>query len=365
MGKSTNKEPEKPKGTGADGAELFNIDCVFCKKDKILTDGLFHCKYCGVMCENCASQHQKTPKQTGHWAQKIKRIRQETPQAVPTFSSTKKCEFHPKRSIKGYCIDHGELYCNECMRDRHFDCAVEAVEIMSEDVSGETHLVEPRNELVDLKRRNKRAKNAKKDEILHMQKQAELFEADLGKLREKINAMFDSMLQAILRDKEAFCKAEAEIISNDVSTCTEIEPVLETASATLDEAFRSGSKPDMWISLKKLERLVTHYDEIVTRIENDKSKVKFEFVPNVHLQGLLEAPENIGTMKVTASRLYGNDVVLNTNKTETNPKRKSKFTLPWASKYLKQGGPKTFDINKEQTILFHRQEILTRSDVRK
>ncbi|XP_045215895.2 uncharacterized protein LOC123566102 [Mercenaria mercenaria] len=324
------KTPQKPRGTGIDGVELFNMDCVVCKKNKILTEAQYHCKYCGVMCENCSAKHQKTPKQTGHWAQKIKRIRQELPTSAPSFSSIKKCEHHPNRHIKGYCLDHGELYCNDCMRDRHFDCTVESVEVMSEDVSREPHMIDARNELEDLKRRNKMARNGKKDEIAHLQKQAEKFEAHLRQVRDKINVIFDDMLQAILRDKDAFCKAEEEIITKDISECTDVAPVLETASSNFDDSFRSGGKTEMWISLKKLQSVLNHYDEIVTKIENDKSEVKFEFVPSKHLKALLESPENIGTMKVTSSRLYGNDVTLNTNKTETDPKGKTKLKLPWA-----------------------------------
>lgn len=324
----------KPRGVGIDGVELFDINCVFCKKNKVVMEAQYHCKYCGPMCENCSAKHQKTPKQTGHWAQKIKRIRSDSPSSTPTFNSTQKCEIHPKRSVKGYCIDHGELYCKDCKGDRHYDCALETAEVMSEDVRRETHMPEARNELVDLKRRNNKAGNAKKNEIAYLTKQAEQFETYLRQVRDKINVMFDDMLITILRDKDAFCKAEAELIVNDVSDCSEITSVLEVASTTLDSAFRSGSKTAMWISLKKLEKLMTHYDEVVTRIENDTSKVKFEFVPNVYLQGLLEAPENIGTMKITSSRLYGNDVTLNSSKMETKPTQKSTLTLPLGSEYF-------------------------------
>lgn len=336
MGKTEDKPPsQQPRATGVDGAEIFDTSCAICRKKKVLTEGQYHCKHCGVMCEDCSAKHQKTPKQKGHWAQKIKRIRQEVT-SNPTFNSIKKCEIHPSRHIKGYCLDHGEVYCNDCVRDRHFDCPLESVEVMSQDVSRETHMIDARNELVDLKRRGKIASKSKNEEIAHMRKQSEKFEANLRKLRDKINVIFDDMVKSVLQDRDVFCKAEEKLIMNDVSECSDLAPVLETASTNLDEAFRSGSKPQMWISLKKLERVVTHYDEIVTRIENEKSKVAFEFVSNSHLQGLLEDPENIGKLKITSSRLYGNEITVNDNKIETKASRKTKSILPGTSKYLSQ-----------------------------
>ncbi|KAL4228315.1 hypothetical protein ACF0H5_013746 [Mactra antiquata] len=329
--KKKDQSQAKPKALGVDDKELYDINCVNCRKNKVLAEGEFHCKFCGVMCENCSEKHQKTPKQTGHWAMKIKRIRQDY-EPPHTFSSVRKCEIHPKRHIKEYCIDHGELVCKDCKNGRHFDCNVELIEVMSEDIKKDKDLVEARNELVDLKRRTKRTCDKKKEEIKKMAKRAEEFEQYMRKMKEKVMAIFDKMLVEILRDKDEFCKTESELIDKDVQKSHSFVPVLEAASKQLDDVYRSGSQTDIWISVKKLEHLMTYYDEIITNMENDRVDVKFEFIPNEHLTGLLEVSENIGKVKITSSRLHGNDTTLNGIHLESVPGKKSKFTLPWEKK---------------------------------
>lgn len=331
MGKD--KKPQaQPKALGIDDQELYDIRCTICRENKVLTDGDFHCKHCGVMCENCSEKHQKTPRQVGHWAQKIKRIRQDYEQPY-TFTSIKKCEKHPKRNIKGYCIDHGEVICTECKNERHFDCTDETVEVMSEDLKKDTEMVEARNELADLNRRTKRVGKNKKEEIIRMAKQADEFEQYLRKMKDNVIAMFDKMLTAILREKDEFCKKESVVIDKDVEKCLSYTPIFDLASKQLDDVYRSGSLADMWVALKKAERLVTHYDEIITGMENDKVNVKFEFVPNIHLAGLLDEPDNVGKIKITSSRLHGTNTTLNNNLVDPKTGKKSSFTLPWMSRH--------------------------------
>ncbi|KAH3836866.1 uncharacterized protein LOC127878515 [Dreissena polymorpha] len=337
MGKKTEKKV-RPRALGVDNVELFDITCFSCQKHhKLLQDGQFHCKYCGVMCENCASEHQKTPKQAGHWADKIRLISHfETP-VVPTFNFLEKCETHPKRRIKSFCLDHGALCCNDCTRDLHAGCTIDAIKTMCEDVLTEAEMVESKNELSDLRRRGKKAGNAKKQEIINMARQATLFENYVRDLRERINVMFDSMVAAIVKEKDEFCKAESQLIEKDATLCDDLGPMFEVAQKHLDEAYRGRKKEDMWIAMKKLEAMITHYDGIVTGVENDKSEVRFEFVPNASLQGILEAPENMGKMKVTSSRLYGNNTDLTSKRNDAPSIRNadSKFKPPWEGDDIK------------------------------
>ncbi|WAR00195.1 hypothetical protein MAR_024567 [Mya arenaria] len=335
MGKKTNKK--QPKALGVDGLELFDITCFSCKKNqKNIQDGKFHCRFCGVMCENCAGEHQKTPKKSGHWADKIKLLSHYEPPEIPTFHHVNKCEIHSKRRIKSYCLDHGALCCKECVRDFHADCVVEELHVMCENISKERDIVEARNELTDLKRRSNMTANSKKKEIVRMAKQAADFETYVKELREKINMMFDNMVAAILKEKEEFCKAETELILKDVEKLDNIIPIVDTASKSLNQAFSEGKREGMWIAMKKVEAVLTHYDEDVTNIENDKNEVKFQFIANASLQGILGAPENMGRLKITSSRLHGKNTDMIPRKIEQNPERNSRFKPPWSGKAQKQ-----------------------------
>lgn len=308
MGKESGKTTGKPKALGVNDLELFDISCVHCKKQqKTLKDGQFHCKYCGVMCENCAAEHQKTPKDKGHWAQKLRHVSQEEAPVVPTFCYVKKCENHPKRTIKGYCLDHGTLCCKDCINPQHALCSVEQLETMSDGVSTNSHMLDAKHELSDLKRRCIKIGNTKRSEIIKMSIQAAAFEEHVKKIREKINDLIDNMITAVMREKDEFCKAEAKVIEKDIAECSELDKVLNVADNNIEDAFRGGKQNEMWIAVKKLETLITHFDEKITKMENDKCEVKFEFLPNKSLQGLLEAPENIGKMRITTSRLSRND----------------------------------------------------------
>lgn len=306
MGKNANKTTEQPTALGVEGIKLFDITCGHCKRNhKILQDGQFHCKYCGVMCENCASEHQKTPKTKGHWAQKLKRIHQEVISPTPTFNHLMKCELHQNRTIKGYCLDHGQLCCKNCIKSPHGLCALEELGTMSEGVSRDSHMLDAKHELSDLKRRCKKVGNIKREEIINMAKQGKAFEEYLKEIRNKIITLLDDMITAIVSEKETFCKAEAELIEKNISECVKVGNVLESAEKNLDDAFRGGKQVEMWVALKKLEHVMTHYDERIALIEKDKDVVKFEFLPNKSLQGLLQAPENVGKMKIVSSRIKG------------------------------------------------------------
>lgn len=324
MGKKADQTKGRPKALGVDDLELFDITCVHCKKQhKILQDGQFHCKYCGVMCENCAASHQKTPKDKGHWAGKLRLVSQEEEPTIPTFKHVAKCEIHNKRNIKGYCLDHGKLCCKDCVKIQHALCAVEGLDTMSEGVSRESHMLDAKHELSDIRRRCKKVGSTKRAEIVNMSRQAAAFEDYVKKVREKIVALLDNMVAAIMHDKDVFCKAEAKLIEKDIAECSELDNVLNVVNNNIEDAFRGGKQTEMWIAIKKLEYLITYYDEKITNMENDKSEVKFEFLPNKSLQGLLEAPENVGMMRVVASRLYGDNKDMVTQPLDKQKKTKT------------------------------------------
>lgn len=297
----------KPRALGVDGAELFDITCWSCKKHhKLLQNGQFHCKHCGVMCENCAADHQKNPKVKGHWAEKLRFVRNEVV-LVPTFNYVAKCELHPKRKISGYCLDHGHLCCNECLMSQHSMCAVEPVDNMCEGIEKGSHMLDAQCELSELRRRCKRMSSTKQDEMRNVSKQASAFEDKLRKVKEQVIKVLDDMVTAILKDKDRFCKSELEIIEKDMKECSDLSKVLDTAGKNLEEAYRNGKPNEIWVAMKKLEQLITYNDEIIAKMENNRSDVRLEFLPNKSLKGLLESPDNVGKMRVTSSRLYGHE----------------------------------------------------------
>ena len=324
MGKPTNKSSEKPKALGTDGVELSDLTCARCKKQKKnIQDGQYHCTYCGVLCENCAAQHQKTPKEKGHWAQKLQRVNQDKGPNIPTFKHVMKCETHSKHRIKGYCLDHGQLCCNECVKMYHGLCAVESLDTMSVGVTRDSHMLDAHHELADLRRRCKRISQANHREIDNMVKQASAFEEHVKAIRDKLNLVLDNMVTAIMRDKDTFCEAEAKLIEKEVKGCDQFEDILAAVANNLDDAFKGDEQTDMWVAVKKLESIITHYDEQVVKMESDKGELKLVFVPNKSLVGLLEAPENVGKVRITSSRLYGNSNEMVTQKRNMHVKNKT------------------------------------------
>ena len=143
--------------------------------------------------------------------------------------------------------------------------------------------------------------------MIEVANQSEKFTKYITGVRDKINHVFDEMVKTITKDKDIFCKAECELIENDINICTEIGGVLEECRAHFMDAYKRSKSNEIWIASKKLEQLEANLDIIIAEIENDKEMIEFEFVSNDYLKSILEAPESLGKVKVKSSRLFGKD----------------------------------------------------------
>ena len=121
--------------TGQDGVELFDKYCQSCRLKRQIVEGQFHCKICGVLCEDCAYQHPKTPKKKKHWATRLELL--VAPERHPTFKYLDKCEIHPANKITAYCIDDAMLLCSDCITQEHETCGMESIENLAQNVNKE------------------------------------------------------------------------------------------------------------------------------------------------------------------------------------------------------------------------------------
>ena len=305
---------EKPKALGMNNEGLFDIACISCKKKKqpVNTIGEYHCKYCGVMCEPCSAKHPKIPKKKTHWAAKIRLIEEEKIIRKPTFNYATKCELHKAKRVLGYCLNCGELVCNVCLKEEHKECQIiETVENMAVDIKREKDHLNAKSELSDVVQRTRDIVKLKNKELQKLNKQSENFDRALHQTQVKLMEMVINILENYKKEKDKFYEAEVMNIRSNISQCKNLTQIFETAVEKLDEAFHTGKPQDLWIALKKLEKLLTDCETTLAENEIESTEAKFEFKPNRDIEAFLKNPESIGKLRLTPSR----QVDLDTNDT--------------------------------------------------
>ena len=298
-------ENQRPKALGIDNEGLHDIKCTGCRKFKRERDGTYHCKYCGVLCEPCSSKHPKIPKKKSHWAVKIRKLEEERIIRKPTFNYVAKCEIHKTKLVLGYCLNCSELVCNTCLKEEHKDCAViETVEKLAADVKREKEHQNARAELFHMIQRCKNGTKLKNKQLQKLNEQRESFDKVLHQTQTKLIDMILHIMNEFKAEKEEYFGKKISIIMSEINQCKSIAPVLENAVEKIDDAFHTGKQIDLWIGLKKLDKIITDTEATLTGLDkNPLATAKYEFHPNKDLEEYLKNPESVGVIKHTKVQL--------------------------------------------------------------
>ena len=302
---------QRPKALGIDNEGLHDITCTGCKKLKRERNGEYHCKYCGVLCEPCSSKHPKVPKTKSHWAVKITKLAEERVNSKPTFNYVAKCEIHRTKLVLGYCLNCSDLVCNTCLKEEHKDCEIiETVERLAADVKREKEHQNARAELFGVIQRCKNSTKLKNKQLQKLNEQSETFDKVLHQTQVKLIDMILNIINRYKTKKDEYFEKELKEILSEIDQCKRLTPVLENAVDKIDDAFHTGKQIDLWIGLKKLEKLITDCEETLADLENNQvTDAKYEFHPNKELEEYLKYPESVGTIKQTVLKIEPTDEI--------------------------------------------------------
>lgn len=96
---------------------VHDYSCTICaEEDNLNTEAMFYCKDCSEMlCNTCEKKHNKFIK--GHDI--LKKKDKSKWGGVLSTKAVVMCEDHPGKELEMYCVDHGCVYCNTCIRISH------------------------------------------------------------------------------------------------------------------------------------------------------------------------------------------------------------------------------------------------------
>ena len=271
--------------------------CLFLIISGNISQAVYQCDECSKdICSECYDLHKKSIKTGKHKMIKIdkgKRNRQKTNKAREI------CDNHAGQFVECYCPVHKQLLCRVCVSTSHKQCSgVETIEAASNRIRGKsdvTSLSEGVDKLIGRFEKILGEKQAKLDNI---KQQGRHLESEILKFQEAIIRWLDKTVKIMLADKSKLCEKESKELEHNITTCTNVLPVLVKVKDRLSSTVKSASENDIFITVCRLNDEVNTYDVIARKVEETSKAVKFDFEANKTLSALSKTNDGVGNINV-------------------------------------------------------------------
>ena len=253
------------------------------------------------MCSECSELHKKSAKTGKHKLVKIdkgKRNKQRTSKA------REGCDNHAGQFVESYCPVHKQLLCRVCVSTSHKQCSgVETIESVSAGIRSRSDINSLNVELIKLTGRFEKVLNEKQIKLENIKQQGRYLESEVLKFQDTVLKLLDKAVKSMMTEKNKLCEKESKELEHNITTCTNVIPVLVKAKGRLDSTAKIASENDLFITVCRLNDEVNTYDAIAKKVEETSKAVKFDFQMNKMLPNILKGKDGIGQINVTSHEL--------------------------------------------------------------
>ena len=209
------------------------------------------------------------------------------------------CDNHAGQFVECYCSLHKQLICRVCVSTSHKQCSgVETIEAASNGIRGKSDVKSLSEGIDKLVWRFEKVLNEKQSKLDNIKQQGRHLESEILKFQELIIRWLDKTVKLMLADKTKLCEKESKELEHNITTCTNVIPVLEKAKDRLEYAVKSVSENDLFIAVSRLSDEVNTYDMIARKVEETSKAVKFDFEANATLSALSKTNDGVGKINV-------------------------------------------------------------------
>ena len=282
-----------------------------------ISQAVYQCDECNKdLCSDCNDLHKKSIKTGKHKPTKIdkgKRNKQKSTKAREV------CDNHAGQFVENYCPLHKQLICRVCVSTSHKQCSgVETIEAASNGIRGKPDVKSLSEDIDKLEGRFEKVLNEKQSKLDNIKHQGRHLESEILKFQEYVIRWLDKTVKQMLTEKAKLCDKESKELEQNITTCTNVLPVLGKAKYRLDASIKSATEKDLFIAVTRLNDEVNTYDVIARKVEETSKAVKFDFEPNATLSALSKTSDGVGKINVTF-----HDLDLSKPENKRNPKGKT------------------------------------------
>lgn len=210
------------------------------------------------------------------------------------------CDNHAGQFVECFCPVHKQLLCRVCVSTSHKQCSgVITIEAASTGIRGKPDIETLNDGIEKLVARFEKVLGEKQAKLDNIKRQGRHLEAELLKFQELVIKWIEKTVKTMLTEKSKLCEKESKELEHNITTCTNVLPVLSKAKGRLDSTVKVASENDLFITLCKLNDEVNTYDVIARKVEETSKAVKFDFEANQMLQNLTKTNDGVGQIKVS------------------------------------------------------------------
>ena len=267
-----------------------------------ISQAIYQCDECSQdMCLECYDLHKKSAKTGKHKLVKIDRAKRNK---IKTGKAREGCDNHAGQFVESYCPVHKVLVCRVCVSTSHKQCeGVETIESISSGIRARADVSSLNAELDKLTGRFEKVLNEKQMKLENIKQQGRHLEGEVHKFQDMILKLLDKAVKTIMAEKNKLCEKESNELEHNITTCTNVIPVLLKAKGRLDSTAKSASENDLFITVCRLTDEANTYDAIAKKVEETSKAVKFDFKMNNTLPNILKGKDGIGQIDVTTQEL--------------------------------------------------------------
>ena len=268
--------------------------CDACNYEGTEAESSHFCDNCKeFLCQTCTAAHKKFKNSRNHTVMLVSQL---SPEAVIGHTPfTLLCECNRNTRVTEYCENHNVVFCQTCKTTKHRRCKTESVirKSIAYDKTKINATVQKANAVKDKIDKFLHERNTDLQNLVTLKETCTI---KIHSFREELNKHLDLLEEILLKEMETFESQERREIEHHISSCVDIQQILQTDINLLENVKKSSLMDEMFSIDIKVSAHLNEYEILLHEISQETNTPTITFERNKQLVDLQKNINKLGTL---------------------------------------------------------------------